>query len=189
MRASFGLLALVAACEIAGAPPAVSPLPVPPSVDAGAVGMARPVPVDAAAPAPSIDAGFTVVASCPDPAIDAAKRAHGTVDPARWLLDLDGDGVYDPAYTSYCSMMGGNCATFLYASAGSKCPRFVGQVQVTRVSSGPVCAEPSVGHAPCRLSASRMMIHGEIYEYFYTYSSAGYAESGVGDEGPRPPRH
>lgn len=125
---------------------------------------------------------------CPDLAADAAKRAGGApVKPARATLDLDGDGVVDPAYTGYCSMMGGNCETYLYASAGSVCPRYVGHVQATEVSSGPSCAEPPVGRAPCRLSASRMMIHGEIYEYFYTYHPAGYAESGVGHEGPSPP--
>ena len=31
------------------------------------------------------------------------------------------------------------------------------------------------------------MIHGEIYEYFYTYGADGYAESGIGRKGERPP--
>ena len=102
---ALALLAL-SACEIAGAPPPVAP-PVAPvgetpvGPDAGIVGMAAPT-------------------GCPDLAADAARRADGmTVKPARTVIDLDGDGVADPAYTGSCSMMGGNCETYLYATAGS----------------------------------------------------------------------
>ncbi len=124
---------------------------------------------------------------CVDAAADAAKRASSSVKPAKWQLDLDGDGVVDPAFTSYCSMMGGNCETFLYAS-NRGCTHFVGQVQETEVASGPRCADAPQGGKPCRLTTSRMMIHGEIYEYFYTYAEAtGYVEAGVGDRGPAPP--
>ena len=81
-------------------------------------------------------------------------------------------------------MMGGNCETFVYAS-NHGCPRFAGQIQQTEVSESVRCADPPAGGQPCRLSTERMMIHGEIYEYFYTYAAAtGYVESGVGHEGP-----
>jgi len=83
-------------------------------------------------------------------------------------------------------MMGGNCDTYLYAS-NDGCPRYVGVVQVTQVSSGPRCVEPAKGRAPCRLSASRMMIHGEIYQYFYEHGPDGYVEAGVGHRGESPP--
>lgn len=56
-----------------------------------------------------------------------------------------------------------------------------------RVTSGPSCADPPKGRVPWRLSASRMMIHGEIYEYFYVYGPGGYHEAGVGHRGDRPP--
>jgi hypothetical protein len=116
---------------------------------------------------------------------DIAQRAPGATRAAR-EIDLDGDGVNDPVFTSYCSMMGGNCETFLYAS-NDGCPRYAGQVLVTRVTSGPHCADPPRDRTPCRLSASRMMIHGEIYEYFYVYEPGrGYVESGVGHRGERP---
>ena len=67
------------------------------------------------------------------------------------------------------------------------CARYLGKVTVTRVTSGPDCSEPARNGVPCRLSASRMMIHGEIDEYFYVYGPDGYVEDGVGHRGKRPP--
>jgi hypothetical protein len=138
-------------------------------------------------PSPSSDRRTSVVrAGCIDVAHDLAKRAPDA-KPESSPIDLDGDGVTDPVFSGSCSMMGGNCDTYLYAS-NDGCPRFVGVVQVTQVSSGPRCVEPAKGRVPCRLSASRMMIHGEIYEYFYEHGPDGYVEAGVGHRGA-PERH
>jgi hypothetical protein len=148
-------------------------------------------PTPAAPPAtpassPAATATSPIRAGCVDVASDIAKRAPDA-KPGSAAIDLDGDGVLDPVFTGYCSMMGGNCETYLYAS-NDGCPRYAGQVQVTRVTSGPTCADPPRGRAPCRLSASRMMIHGEIYEYFYVHGPGGYTEAGVGHRGERPRR-
>ncbi len=122
---------------------------------------------------------------CADVTRDLTRRAPDA-RPSPASIDLDGDGALDPMFTGHCSMMGGNCDTYLYAS-NDGCPRYVGQVQVTRVSAGPSCADPPRDRVPCRLSASRMMIHGEIYEYFYVFAPDGYQEAGVGHQGERPP--
>ena len=152
-----------------------TPTPTAPTAASGSASLATAAP--AASPAPATTPPRD---GCTDVARDIAKRAPEAKPASGKLdLDLDGDGVHDPVYTGYCSMMGGNCDTYLYAS-GNGCPRYVGQVQVTRVSSGPTCADPPQGRTPCRLSASRMMIHGEIYEYFYVYGPGGYQEAGVG---------
>ena len=140
------------------------------------------------APPPAPDAGPPKSGDCVDASRDIEQRVPGAKPVERSdLIDLDGDGVLDPAFTGSCTMMGGNCEHILYGS-GRGCARFLGVVTVTRVSSGPRCAEPPRDGQPCRLSASRMMLHGEIYEYFYTYGPGGYVESGVGHRGERPPR-
>ena len=147
-----------------------------------------------APPAPATQAGPGRTAQhtsdrpgCVDVDADIARRApHARPAPAGQSIDLDGDGHLDPMFVGGCTMMGGNCDYHLYAS-GDGCPRYVGQVLVTRVNSGPSCADPPRGRAPCRLSAPRMMIHGEIYEYVYAFGPNGYAEAGVRSRDHGPP--
>jgi len=140
------------------------------------------VPATGNTAAPATDS-----ADCVDVATDIEKRHAGAKRaPADDIPDLDGDGEADTGFIGFCTMMGGNCDYYLYASSRG-CPHFAGIVQVTEVSSGVSCAEPPADGTPCKLSASRMMIHGEIYEYFYTYGAGGYVEAGVGHRGDPPP--
>ena len=122
---------------------------------------------------------------CVDVHADIERRAPGA-ESMSLSADVDGDGVSDQAFRGFCSMMGGNCDVYVYVSHHG-CPRFAGQVMVTRVASAPHCAEPPHGDVPCKLSASRMMIHGEIYEYLYDFVDGAYREAGVGHKGPPPP--
>lgn len=128
------------------------------------------------------------MAACLDVAADIARRApDATPVDADRLDDFDGDGVADPDYVVDCGSVGGNCDHHLYGS-NHGCARYLGTVLATRVSSGPICWDPpSADGTPCKISASRMMIHGEIYQYFYDYGPDGYVEAGVGNEGPPPP--
>lgn len=140
-------------------------------------------PVVAAIPR---DAATVVRHTCQDVAAEIASRAPGAkpVDAAD-QFDLDGDGVNDSMFRGYCTSMGGNCEYHLFASADG-CARYVGTVQATRVASAPRCADSPRNRTPCRITATRMMIHGELYEYFYAYGANGYAEAGVGHKGERP---
>jgi hypothetical protein len=149
--------------------PAPAPAPAPP----------------APAPAPPAPAAHAHPGCVVDAAKDAAKR-QADLERYTSQLDLDGDGKPDPIFRGFCTMMGGNCDLFVYATGGG-CTRFVGKVQQTEVTSSLHCAEPPQGGTPCKLSATRMMIHGELYEYFYVYGPNGYVEAGVGHRGSPPP--
>jgi len=168
-----GVLIAVVLIGCGATPPPASPPPTTP-----ATATALPIPETTATPA-------ITASNCADPLEDIARRAPDATALST-TLDLDGDGVSDQAFRGFCTMMGGNCDVFLYAS-NAGCPRFVGKVIVTRITSGPSCAEPPARLQPCKLSASRMMIHGEVYEYFYELHDGSYREAGVGTKGPSPP--
>jgi hypothetical protein len=131
---------------------------------------------------PADDGCVHVIPDIEQRAPDASPAPDGDIP------DLDGDGDIDVGFVESCSTMGGNCDYHLYAS-NHGCPRYLGSVEVTRVSSGVSCAEPPKDGVPCVLTASRMMIHGEIYDYLYMFRSGSYVESGVfrkGDPSPHP---
>lgn len=130
-------------------------------------------------------ASATATSACVDPTTDISTR-NPSAKPHETKIDIDGDGTPDQLFSGYCSMMGGNCDTYIYAS-NQGCPKYLGTVMVTQVSSGPHCVQPAVWPTPCKLSATRMMIHGELYEYFYIYGPSGYQEAGVGHMSA--PRH
>jgi len=137
----------------------------------------RSAAIAAGAPDAAVDAQAANADPCrTDQDADARKSGAERAESFGTPLDLNGDGVEDLVYRAWCTR---DCTYLLYV-ADTPCPRFVAELEGT-VIDRPRCDEPAKAGTLCRISLDRMMIHGDLQEYFYRYvPGTGYVEDGHG---------